>query len=81
MTEKLKPMDIYADMSIPFEVAAYCRGHKFAPEAVALTKAIKARKEAEAHLALAEGLLDRARDDVRAASERARVRMNGDAHA
>lgn len=81
MTDKLKPMDMYADMSVPFDVAAYCRGHKFSPEAVRLTKALKARKEAEAHLALAEGLLDRARDDVRDACAQARVRMENDQHA
>lgn len=81
MTEKLKPMDVYACMTVPFDVAAYCRGHRFAPEAVKLARAIKARDDAERAAAAADAAVDKAREGVREAVEAARKRMDGDQHA
>lgn len=75
MTAQLKPMDVYGDLSIPFDVATYCRGHKFTPEAVALTKAIKARDNARLAVIAAEKELDQAEAEVVHAVTRARERM------
>jgi hypothetical protein len=44
----LKPMDVYSSrMDIPFNVAAYCRGHKLSVEAVNYAKAIQAAHAAK----------------------------------
>lgn len=58
--QKLKPLDIFSsDMSIPFAVATYCRGHKFCLKTVGLFKALYERAEAQKRLEDAErGLLD-----------------------
>ena len=57
--EGLKPMDIYSsEMSIPFDVAAYCRGHKFSTEAVNLSRAIKAKRAAWEAVRKAESELE-----------------------
>jgi hypothetical protein len=63
--EMLKPMDVYSSsMDIPFEVAAYCRGHKFSVEAVRLSRAIKARSLARIEQAAAEVAYDLANAEV-----------------
>lgn len=80
MTTNLKPMDIYGDITIPFDVAAYCRGHKFCIEAATLTRTIRQRNEARAAVIAAEKVLDRAEREVEIAIEAARQRMNNDAH-
>lgn len=79
--EQLKPMDVYSDMSVPFDVAAYCRGHRFCPEAASLTHAIKARNSAEDLVTQAERVLDDKRTELRAAIDAARKRMERDTHA
>jgi phosphohistidine phosphatase SixA len=54
----MKPMDIYSsEMTIPFDVAAYCRGHKLSVEAVNLSRAIKARQQAREVVRQAEEAL------------------------
>lgn len=65
-TEKLAPMDIYSSrMDIPFDVATFCRGHKFSVDAVNLARAIRdaaAAKEevlaAEKRLASSESIIE-----------------------
>ena len=48
-------MDIFsAYMDVPFDVAAYCRGHRHCPEAVNLMRAIKKRQDADQRLKSAE---------------------------
>lgn len=80
-TAQLTPMDIYSDMSVPFDIAAYCRGHKYCPEAVNLTRAIKARKEAEDAARIADEKMDTSRELQRDAVDAVRKRMDGDQHA
>lgn len=81
-TDPLKPMDIYStDMTIPFDIAAYCRGHKFCQEAVDLSKAIRRRAEMREALAKAERDLQNADNIVTIAIANTRRRMDGDEHA
>lgn len=55
MKEILKPMDCYSSrMDISFEVAAYCRGRKYCPEAVNLRQTIEKCKEMQIRLERAE---------------------------
>lgn len=50
----MKPMDVYSSaMDIPFDVAAYCRGHKFSMEAVELGRAIRGRHQAKIDIEIA----------------------------
>lgn len=73
------PMDVFSTyMDIPFDVAAYCRGHKFAVEAVALSRAIRARKEAERAVELAEIASDRVRREYDEALVAMRQKMEKD---
>lgn len=74
----LKPMDVYADMRVPFEVAAYCRGHKFCGEAVALSKALREREAAQAAIKAAEKAFWRAEQAVDAAVQNAKQRLDSD---
>lgn len=76
----LKPMDVYADITIPFDVAAYCRGHRFCIEAVALTKAIKDKDSARSAVEVAERWLAAAEKKVDDAVTAARTRMDADKH-
>lgn len=81
-TEPLKPMDIYSsDMTIPFDIAAYCRGHKFCQEAVDLSKAIRRRTEMREAVAKAERELQNSENIVTVAIGNVRRRMEGDKHA
>lgn len=51
----LKPMDTYSSfMDIPFDVAAYCRSHKFSVEAVDLARAIASRHKAQLRIDAAD---------------------------
>lgn len=43
MAEK---MDVYSTNRVPFDIAAYCRGHKYSPQAVKLARAVRAREAA-----------------------------------
>lgn len=67
MNEQLKPMDVYAEMDIPFALAAYFRQHRFSVEAVGLTEALKKRTHAKAALRQAEQQLEKAEEVVRIA--------------
>lgn len=80
MNTPLKPMDIYADMEVPFDIAAYCRGHKFCVQAAALTKALHERDNAKAEIDMAEKRLDAARVVLKDRIAAVRVRMEGDIH-
>lgn len=72
------PMDIFSsDLAIPFEVAAYCRGHKLCVQTVGLSRALKAREvlykqrdEAETILRAAEQQVEEAIGAVYAKMER-----------
>jgi hypothetical protein len=79
--EPLKPMDVYGDMTIPFDIAAYCRGHKYSQEAVDLARAIRRRAEMREAVAKAERELQNAESIVSLTIDKARRRMDGDAHA
>ena len=74
----LKPMDVYSEMTIPFDVAAYCRGHKLCVQSVNLARAIERRKQAERALAVAESYLEAAEDAVREALASVREKMEKD---
>jgi len=51
----LKPMDTYSYfMDTPFDVAAYCRSHKFSVEAVDLARAIASRRKAQLRIDAAD---------------------------
>lgn len=74
-------MDVYATMQVTFEVAAYCRGHKYTPEAVGLARAIRAYDAALEGLRNAEIVLATAEANIATANEAARIRMEADKHA
>lgn len=79
MSEQLKPMDIYSsDMSIPFNVAAYCRGHKYSVEAVNLARAIQRRRDAAAALVVAERVFGAADSGYGSALEAILAKMERD---
>ena len=81
MTDTLKPMDVYATHLVSFDLAAYCRGHKFSPAAVELTKALHNYKMKK-NMALAADLaLEQAQNNLSAALEAVRVKMENDPHA
>ena len=79
--EVLKPMDVYADMRASFEVGAYCRGHKFAPEAVALARSLRAIEAARQKVREAEAALEATEQHFTNCHEAARIRMENDRHA
>lgn len=47
-------MDVYSELSTPFDVAAYCRGRKLCIESARLKKALEHRNEAKERLVAAE---------------------------
>ena len=57
-------MDIYSVMMIPFTVAAFCRGRRHLPEAVALANAIRDKDAAEVAIAMAQKRADAAESRV-----------------
>lgn len=68
MTDKLKPMDVYAwNMAVPVAVGIYCRQHKFSTEAVALARAIRAKGEADILLSQAQDRCDARGEEMRQA--------------
>lgn len=76
MNEPLKPMDVYSSRrDIPFDVAAYCRGHKLSVEAVNYARAISKVHNAEQSLAAAEANVASAIDSMQAALEAVRAKM------
>lgn len=74
----LRPMDIYSTHEIDFNMAAYCRGHKFSIEAVRLAKAIRNEQETRRQLAHAEMLLDSALESLKAAKAAVHAKMERD---
>lgn len=54
----MKPMDVYSEMTIPLDIAIYCRTHRFSIESVELSRAIRKRQQANQSLQLAEKLLE-----------------------
>lgn len=75
----LKPMDVYSSSpDIPFNVAAYCRGHKFAIEAIQLRHAIERRAQARLAVQVAEKMLDTRGDELRAAMVAIQQKMDRD---
>ena len=60
-------MDVYSDHMVPFDVSAYCRQRPFAPAAVDLARALKAKNEADTALKKAEITLAREEQRVREA--------------
>lgn len=76
MSNTLRPMDVYSEMrEVPFDVAAYCRGHRYSVEAVELAKAIRAAQRAEAVVREAEKSLDQASSNLQDALSRVRLKM------
>lgn len=75
----LKPFDVYSSlMQVPFDIAAYCRMHRFSLEAVALTKAIQSVHIAEAKLAEAQKTIDDSRWKLESAIMDVRYKMAKD---
>lgn len=75
MSESLKPMDDFADMQVPFDVATFCRGHKFALETVALLKAVRMKNARTEAMRRAEVELENSETSLKAAVDAARRRM------
>lgn len=73
MTDK---MDIYSDMEIPFDIAAYLRGRKFSAEAVGLTRAIRLRDKWADTVSTAQRGLDDAERNLASAIVDARTAMD-----
>lgn len=75
----LKPMDVYSSrMDIPFDVAAYCRGHKLSVEAVNYARAIAKAHAAELRIACAQKEADHAESEMRNALQAVRAKMKRD---
>lgn len=75
MTDKLKPMDIYAQMDVPFSIAAFCRQFRLTRAAIDLTAALTGRNAARARVAEAERQLEQSEAAVRAAIAAAQTKM------
>ena len=76
------PMDIYSTtLRVPFEIAAYCRMHKFSQQAADLTRAIKEHQQAkEAYDAACDHMEETsARLDQKIAAVRAKMEQENDA--
>lgn len=58
--KSIAKMDLYSDMRIPFNVAAYARQRKYSADAVALSQAIMAVNAAQAAFEKAEEVRDAA---------------------
>lgn len=72
----MKAIDVYSSrMDIPFDVAAYCRGHKFSVEAVNLAKAIERAAHAKKLAGHAEELLALREREVQEAITEMRTKM------
>lgn len=77
MSTNYEPMDVYSSrMDIPFDVAAYCRGHKFNPVAVDLARAIRDEESARLALKFAEKRLEETSKRTKEQVDRARNAMN-----
>mgnify|MGYP000143149130 CR=1 FL=1 len=75
----MRKMDIYSSsLDIPFNVAAYCRGHRLSIEAVNLSRAIQQRESAKALVAQAERLLEEKESALRAALQDVNAKMQRD---
>ncbi len=74
-------MDVYSSHWVPFTVAAYCRGRKFAPESVNLAKALRQQEDARLGVLAAEKLLDEAEERVRSCVKAAEARMEREGQA
>lgn len=72
MAEK---MDVYSDCRVPFDVAAYCRGHKFSPQAVTLARAVRTRDELYKQFLDLEAQIDNQDGVVTAAIAKVREKM------
>lgn len=58
----VQKMDVYGDWRTPLPVATFCRGHKYCPEAVNLSRAIREEDAAIEAVRLAENALEAARE-------------------
>ena len=80
-TEKhmnLTPMDVYTAYEIDFNMAAYCRGHKYSPEAVELARALRAKKAAEMSVRMAEQEVERCKARLNDAVSKMKMKMERD---
>lgn len=73
--DKLKPMDVYAQLDVPVAVGIFCRQRKFTKEAIALHRALDARAGAKAAIATAEQHYENCEARVKQAIEEAQKRM------
>lgn len=72
----LSAMDIYSsDMTIPLDIATYCRGCKLAPESVRLRWSIGRFHAAKLQLQVAEQALEVAQQEMSQAIQTVRSRM------
>lgn len=73
------PMDVYSStFEIDFNTAAYCRGHKYSPEAVKLAQAIRQKKAAEDLVRNAENVLHEKREALSNALQAVQEKMKRD---
>lgn len=68
-------LDVYSLMMVPFTVAAFCRGRRHLPEAVALAAAIRDKDAAETAIALVQKRADAAEARVVAAIKAVEAKM------
>lgn len=74
----LTPMDVYAEMTVPFDVAAWCRGRRLCVETVELRRALNDRRNAREILAQAERDLAQCEEGVAHRIHDVRQRMERD---
>lgn len=73
MTAKL---DVYSDLAVPFDIATWCRGHKFSPAAVEIARSLKRRDELRAKLAELESQIEAEEAGLAALVQTAREKMD-----
>jgi hypothetical protein len=80
MTDKMQSIatqqfDAYGDMQVPFDVATWCRAHKFNTTAVDILRTLKARNALSGQIEQLERQRDEQEERLRILTQEARQKM------
>lgn len=72
MTAKL---DVYSNLQVPFDIAVWCRGHKYSPTAVDIARSLKRQEALKQQLADIEDQIEREEEGLQSLVHTAREKM------
>lgn len=75
MMQSIAKFDALSDMRVPFEVAAWARGHKYNPTTVNILRKLSEINSATARMDAAERERDTAEGELRVLCEEAKIKM------